>query len=103
MSLATCIGREQNLFNETTGHAYRVMFNSPILLFSDFNQLLSLDSTYYRANKVDLNYPASEGLSQAIKRITDEAERLARTGTTLIVLSDRAVSKDTLVIPAAWR
>ncbi|WP_335904204.1 glutamate synthase large subunit [Shewanella algae] len=101
MSLATCIGREQNLFNETTGHAYRVMFNSPILLFSDFNQLLSLDSTYYRANKVDLNYPASEGLSQAIKRITDEAERLARTGTTLIVLSDRAVSKDTLVIPAA--
>lgn len=26
MSLATCIGREQNVFNETFGHAHRVLF-----------------------------------------------------------------------------
>ncbi|KEK29201.1 glutamate synthase large subunit [Shewanella xiamenensis] len=101
MSLATCIGREQNLFNETTGHAYRVMFNSPILLFSDFNQLLGLDSTYYRANIVDLNYDPKEGLEQAIRRITSEAERLARSGTTLLILSDRAIDKSAQVIPAA--
>lgn len=101
MSLATCIGREQNLFNETTGHAYRVMFNSPILLFSDFNQLLGLDSTYYRANIVDLNYDPNEGLENAIRRITAEAERLARSGTTLLILSDRAVDKSAQVIPAA--
>ena len=101
MSLATCIGREQNLFNETTGHAYRVMFNSPILLFSDFKQLLALDATYYRTNTVDLNYDLSEGLEAAIKRICDEAERLARTGTTLLILSDRATDKNKQVIPAA--
>ncbi|WP_394129696.1 glutamate synthase large subunit [Shewanella maritima] len=101
MSLATCVGREQNLFCETTGNAYRVMFDSPILLFSDFNQLLGLDSNYYRANTVDLNYDASETLKQAIERITDEAERLARSGTTLLVLSDRAVGKKVQVIPAA--
>ncbi|MBB1318674.1 glutamate synthase large subunit [Shewanella sp. SR43-4] len=101
MSLATCVGREQNLFSETTGNAYRVMFNSPILLFSDFNQLLGLDSTNYRANTVDLNYDAQETLEQAIRRITDEAERLARSGTTLLVLSDRAVAKNAQVIPAA--
>ncbi|MEH6464521.1 MAG: glutamate synthase large subunit [Shewanella psychromarinicola] len=101
MSLATCVGREQNLFSETTGNAYRVMFNSPILLFSDFNQLLGLDSTNYRANMVDLNYDTHETLEQAIRRITDEAERLARSGTTLLVLSDRAVAKNAQVIPAA--
>lgn len=101
MSLATCVGREQNLFSETTGNAYRVMFNSPILLFSDFNQLLGLDSTNYRANTVDLNYDAHESLEQAIHRITDEAERLARSGTTLLVLSDRAVAQNAQVIPAA--
>ncbi|MCE9679042.1 glutamate synthase large subunit [Shewanella sp. AS1] len=101
MSLATCIGREQNLFNETTGHAYRVMFNSPILLFSDFHQLLALDATYYRANKVDLNYDLGEGLEAAIRRVCDEAERLARTGTTLLILSDRATDKSKQVIPAA--
>ncbi len=43
MSLATCIGREQNVFNETFGHAHRVLFQSPILLYSDFHQLLALE------------------------------------------------------------
>ncbi|PMG43139.1 glutamate synthase large subunit [Shewanella sp. 10N.286.52.B9] len=101
MSLTTCIGREQNLFCETTGVAYRVMFESPVLLFSDFNQLLGLDSSYYRANTIDLNYDAHENLKQAIERITDEAERLARSGTTLLILSDRAAAKNVQVIPAA--
>jgi len=101
MSLSTCVGREQNLFNETTGHAYRVMFNSPVLLFSDFNQLMALDSTYYRANTVDLNYDLDEGLENAVKRICDEAERLARTGTTLLILSDRATADSKQVVPAA--
>ncbi|QSX34690.1 glutamate synthase large subunit [Shewanella avicenniae] len=101
MSLATCIGKEQNMFNETTGHAYRVMFNSPVLLYSDFNQLLQLDSNFYKANIVDLSYSAEEGLQAATVRITEEAERYASTGTTLIVLSDRNISKDKLVIPMA--
>lgn len=101
MSLATCVGREQNLFNETTGNAYRVMFNSPILLFSDIDQLLSLDSKNYRADKVDLNYPKALGLEQALRDIVDQAERLARSGTTLLILSDRAIGDSSLTIPAA--
>jgi glutamate synthase (NADPH) large chain len=101
MSLATCVGREQNLFNETTGNAYRVMFNSPILLFSDIDQLLHLDSKNYRADRVDLNYAQEIGLEQAIRTIVDQAERLARSGTTLLVLSDRAIGERSLTIPAA--
>ncbi|MGI2257815.1 glutamate synthase large subunit [Shewanella sp. GXUN23E] len=101
MSLTTCVGREQNLFNETTGHAYRVMFESPILLFSDFSQLMSLDKANYRADTLQLNYDPTEGLENAIRRVTDEAERLARTGTTLLVLSDRLITESTQLIPAA--
>lgn len=101
MSLTTCAGREQNLFNETTGNAYRVMFNSPVLLFSDFTQLMALDSNYYRADTISLNYDLAEGLQAAIERICDEAQRLAHTGTTLLVLSDRATEKSKQVIPAA--
>lgn len=101
MSLSTCVGREQNLFNETTGHAYRVMFNSPVLLYSDFNQLLALDSTYYRADTIDLNYKVTEGLEQAIIRICHESERLAHSGTTLLILSDRTTAHSKQVIPAA--
>ena len=31
MSLDTCIGREQNVFNETSGYAQRVLFDHPFL------------------------------------------------------------------------
>ncbi|MBM7074117.1 glutamate synthase large subunit [Shewanella sp. 202IG2-18] len=100
MSLATCAGREQNLFNETTGHAYRVMFNSPILLYSDFSQLKELNQNYYRHDTVNLSYSEEEGLKPALSRIAERAQKLAFGGTTLLILSDRVTEKDKLIIPA---
>ncbi|RQM78541.1 glutamate synthase large subunit [Aeromonas jandaei] len=101
MSLATCIGREQNVFNETFGHAHRVLFQSPILLYSDFHQLLALEGEYYRHKVISLNFKPEEGLEAAILRICEEAKAAARSGTVLLVLSDRDISVDTLPIPAA--
>ncbi|WP_299492310.1 glutamate synthase large subunit [uncultured Shewanella sp.] len=101
MSLATCVGREQNLFNETTGHAYRVMFNSPILLYTDLMQLLALDQEYYQADTICLNYLIEEGLEAALHRVCEQAIQLAQTGTTLLILSDRATAKEKYIIPAA--
>ena len=40
-------------------------------------------------------------LLQAIENVCDEAEKLARQGTVLIVLSDKGLTPDTLPIPAA--
>ncbi|GLS82490.1 glutamate synthase large subunit [Paraferrimonas haliotis] len=100
MSLATCIGKEQNLLNETTGGAHRVMFESPILLYSDFKQLMELDNSYYRADTINLNYDPAEGLQAAITRVAHQAEDLARQGTTLVVLSDRGINANQLTIPA---
>ncbi|MGF1685539.1 glutamate synthase large subunit [Photobacterium japonica] len=102
MSLATCIGREMNVFCETDGHAYRVAFASPVLLYSDLVQLLELDDQYYRNSILDINYsPAEKHLEQAIIDLCDQAERLVRNGTVLLVLSDRGIDPDKLPIPAA--
>ncbi|WP_116475696.1 glutamate synthase large subunit [Zobellella maritima] len=101
MSLATMIGREQNVFNETHGHAHRVQFDSPILLYSDFHQLLGLEQTHYKHSVLDLNYAAEEGLEAAIRRLCNEAVAAVRDGTVLLVLSDRHIAKDKLPIPAA--
>ena len=101
MSLATCIGREQNLFRETFGHARRVLFDSPILLHTDLRQLKDLESIHYRHNTLSLNYaPEQECLEQAIIRLADEAEALARNGAVLLVLSDRDIAPSTLPVPA---
>ncbi|RLV58871.1 glutamate synthase large subunit [Parashewanella curva] len=100
MSLATCAGREQNLFNETTGHAYRVMFQSPILLYSDFSQLKNLNPDYYRHDTIQLSYNEDEGLEEALNRIAREAKVLAKNGTTLLILSDRVDSNTQPLVPA---
>lgn len=100
MSLATCIGREQNVFRETTGHAARYTFPSPVLVYSDLKQLLELDEEHYRSTIISINYEPEEGLEAAISRICNEAIAAARIGSVLIVLSDREISEKTLPIPA---
>ena len=102
MSLGTCIGREHNVFNETTDHANRIMFDTPILMATDFKQIRELDPQHYRSDTLTLNYDAEEGLEAAVNRLCDEAEELVRNNNTVIlVLSDRQIHKGLLPIPAA--
>ncbi|MGF1741066.1 glutamate synthase large subunit [Vibrio profundum] len=102
MSLATSVGQEMNVFCETDGHANRVTFDSPVLLYSDMQQLLELSDEHYRNTLLDINYdPSQIDLQQAIIRLCDQAEELVQQGTVLIVLSDRALCKSRLPIPAA--
>ncbi|ACN16315.1 GltB2 [Desulforapulum autotrophicum HRM2] len=101
MSLATCIGRERNVFNETLGHAWRVSFQSPVLVHSDLAQLLCLDQTYYKHALIDLNYDPSVGLEQAVKNLCAKALEQVKDKTVLLILSDRNVSKTRIPIPAA--
>ncbi|MGB3210272.1 MAG: glutamate synthase large subunit [Desulforhopalus sp.] len=101
MSLATCIGAEQNVFDEAQGHAYRVMFQSPVLVYSDLQQLLRLDQKHYRHVVLDLNYPKELGLKKAIEELCRRARKEVEQGAVLLVLSDRNISIETLPIPAA--
>ncbi|WDZ73097.1 glutamate synthase central domain-containing protein [Vibrio harveyi] len=102
MSLATSIGQEMNVFCETDGHAHRVTFDSPVLLYSDMQQLLELGDNYYRNTILDINYdPQQKDLKQAINDLCEQAEHVVREGTVLVVLSDRALVKGKLPIPAA--
>jgi glutamate synthase (NADPH/NADH) large chain len=102
MSLATCIGREQNVFSETSGYAHRVLFDSPILMYTDLQQLRDFDSKYYYSEVVDLNYKAEEGLKAAIERVCNEVEYLVKTKrAAFVILSDRNIRANKIPIPAA--
>ncbi|MEC5342520.1 glutamate synthase large subunit [Brenneria populi] len=101
MSLATCIGREMNVFCEAEGQAHRLSFKSPILLYSDFKQLISQDQQHYRADVLDLTFePEQQTLQQTIERLCDAAEHKVRDGAVLLVLSDRAIAEKRLPVPA---
>jgi len=102
MSLGTCIGREHNVFNETSGHADRILFSTPILMYTGLKQLRDLDPKHYRSDTLSLNYDADEGLESAVIRLCDEAEDLVRNESTVIlILSDRDITPEYLVVPAA--
>jgi len=101
MSLATCIGREQNLFRETLGHSDRILFESPVLVYSDLEQLRELDKAYYATTELSMNYDPAIGMEQAIIDICDKAEHASREGAVILLLSDRDISEHTLPIPAA--
>ncbi|MGB1262680.1 MAG: glutamate synthase large subunit [Cognaticolwellia sp.] len=102
MSLGTCIGREHNVFNETTGHADRILFATPVLMYTGLKQLRELDPEHYRCDTLSLNYDQEEGLAAAIVRLCDEAETLIRDKhTVILVLSDRKIHQGMLPIPAA--
>ncbi|MFM2609225.1 glutamate synthase large subunit [Vibrio chagasii] len=102
MSLATSIGQEMNVFCETDGHAYRVTFDSPVLLYSDMQQLLQLNQKHYRHAILSMHYdPAQQDLEQAINAVCDRAEQEVRDGAVLVVLSDKGLEKGKLPIPVA--
>ncbi len=101
MSLATCVGRERNVFNETQEHAYRVLFQSPVLLGSDLARLLALDPKYYKHSVIDLSYTRETGLKRAIEELRVRAMEEVKGRVVLLVLSDRNISEETLTVPAA--
>ncbi|MEZ9119683.1 glutamate synthase large subunit [Vibrio cyclitrophicus] len=102
MSLATSIGQEMNVFCETDGHAYRVTFDSPVLLYSDMQQLLQLSQKHYGHAILSMHYdPADKDLEQAINDLCDRAVEEVRDGAVLIVLSDKGLEKGRLPVPAA--
>jgi glutamate synthase (NADPH/NADH) large chain len=102
MSLSTCIGREHNVFNETTGHADRITFATPILMYTGLKQLRELDPVHYRSDTLSLSYDPDIGLETAIIQLCDTAEHLVRDkNSVMLILSDRQISKASLPIPAA--
>ncbi len=101
MSLVTCVGREQNVFDEAQGHAYRVIFDSPVLVPGDMTQLMNLNQTHYQHALISLNYQVGVSLQKALVDLCDRVRLEVDNGAVLIILTDRDISKDSLPIPAA--
>ncbi|HID48906.1 MAG TPA: glutamate synthase large subunit, partial [Chromatiales bacterium] len=102
MSLETCFGREQNLFEETPEHAARLLVDSPVLSSSKYQQLRELGDSNpaYAHHTIPLNRDGGQDLKSAIEAICDEAVAAVRAGKIILILSDRDISPDTLPVHA---
>ncbi|WP_269914556.1 glutamate synthase large subunit [Acinetobacter sp. HY1485] len=100
MSLETCIGREQNVFEQGPEHADRLIIASPVLSNSKMHQLRSIGRKGYDVAELDLNYATDETLQEAVKRICQEASQAVAEGKTVIILSDKKIREGYLPINA---
>ncbi len=103
MSLATSLGNERNLFDETPEHAHKLLLEQPILLNRELETLRHVSHDVYAADTLDITWPISEGpagMVQAIERICRQAREAIAKGVNIIILSDRQLGPLRAPIPS---
>ncbi|WP_440996378.1 glutamate synthase large subunit [Arhodomonas sp. SL1] len=98
MSLETCFGREKNLFEESEAHARRLVVDSPILSDEKYRALLEQTDEEYQHIVLELSHGEDEDLAGALERLCEQAEAAVRDGTTVLVLSDRGLSRERIPV-----
>ena len=61
MSVQSSVGSERNLLDETPEHARQLVIDNPILLDSELEQLRQVRSAIFKAQTLDITWPAAEG------------------------------------------
>jgi glutamate synthase (NADPH/NADH) large chain/glutamate synthase (ferredoxin) len=103
MSLATSLGIEQNLFDETPEHAHKLLLDQPILLNRDLETLRNVQHEVYAAETIYICWPVAEGptgMSAALQRVCEQAHDAIARGVNIIVLSDRNLGPTLAPIPS---
>ncbi|MDG1204818.1 MAG: glutamate synthase large subunit [Pseudomonadales bacterium] len=103
MSLECFIGPEGNLLETTEQHVHRLKMPHPILSNEELTALKVMDHRGWKSQTIDITFAKAqgeEGLQAALDRICAEASAAISDGYSLIILSDRNISKDQMAISA---
>jgi glutamate synthase (NADPH/NADH) large chain len=100
-SLASHLGAESNLLDETPEHCNVLRLKQPIISDLDLQRLEFHNSPGLMARKVSILYPAAtESLEAAIHRLQEEVAAKIQAGASIIILSDRELDANNAAIPA---
>jgi glutamate synthase domain-containing protein 2/glutamate synthase domain-containing protein 1/glutamate synthase domain-containing protein 3 len=103
MSLATSLGSERNLFEETPEHAHKLVLNQPILLNRELETLRHVSHDVFAARTINTTWSQETGpagMAEALQRICREASEAVEERVNIIVLSDRLVGPRRVPIPS---
>ena len=104
MSLASGVGAERNLFEETPEHARQLVMRQPILTNAELEKLRHVPGDVFPAETIDITWPVMEGapgMAGALQRVCTEASKcVGERGAAVIVLSDRRVGPGRAPIPS---
>jgi glutamate synthase domain-containing protein 2/glutamate synthase domain-containing protein 1/glutamate synthase domain-containing protein 3 len=103
MSLATSLGSERNLFDETPEHAHKLLLDQPILLNRELETLRHIDHDVFSSDTLDITWPVQEGaagMEQALARVCAQAHEAIERGVNIVILSDRQLGSRRAAIPS---
>ena len=99
----TFLGSEGNLLNPTPQSCRQLKLDHPVLSNEQLAQIAKLDQTSFKSVKLPILFKASEGgdgLQNALEELYQSALHHIKTGTNIIILSDRDFNAEMVAIPA---
>ncbi len=103
MSLATSLGSERNLFDETPEHAHKLILRQPILLNHELETLRHVAHDEFSARTLDITWPVAEGvpgMERALDRLCELAQEAIAEHVNILILSDRSIDPRRAPIPS---
>ncbi len=103
MSLATSLGTERNLFDETPEHAHKLILRQPILLNRELETLRHVAHDEFSARTLDITWPIAEGaagMERALERLCAHSQEAIAEGVNILILSDRSIGPLRAPIPS---
>jgi glutamate synthase (NADPH/NADH) large chain len=106
MSLVSFIGPRPNVLDMSGGgKRQRLEVRQPILTNEDLEKIRAIGGmdNPFHSKTLDITYPVSEGaegMAAALDALFSEAEMAVHAGDNIIILSDRAMGRDRVAIPA---
>ena len=103
MSLASYIGTERNILEETPENCHTLKLPHPILTNRDLEKLRRVSTRDLLATTLSALFRAGDGeagLKRALDELCQRASLAVKSGYTLMILSDRGVDKDYAPIPS---
>ncbi|WP_313890897.1 glutamate synthase large subunit [Psychrobacillus sp.] len=96
-STMTLLGAEADLLKPSELNSKRIFLDTPIVTNSQMHQLKVNDIKHFKSNTIRLEMTGD--LEKSLNDIAKQADELIEKGTTLIILTDRMMDKNTVAIP----
>ncbi len=102
-SMATTIGAEGNLFEETPEQCHQLYLRQPILSNRELQQIKEIRVGRIRSRVLSILTPVSggsPGMERRIEALFEEASEAIDSGINLLILSDRGIDRNHIPIPS---
>ena len=103
MSLASFVGNNGNLLDESPMHCHTVALKHPVLTSKELEKIRSIDTGIFQAKTIQTYFLADskdDSMKKGLERLCRYAEDAVHDGFEVLILCDRAVDSEHAAIPS---